>query len=93
MRSLHLVEALKRYHAGEPQSSKSHLLRIGYEKLLVCYGKRLTLCESILTIQLACHWICGGTGKSEEEIDVEPCRRNPSDSADSPAILKQSGDE
>jgi hypothetical protein len=88
MRSLHLVEALKRYDAGKRQSSKSDLLRICYEMLLVCYGKRLTLCESILTIQLACHWICGGTGKSEEEIGVEPPRRNPSDSADSPAILK-----
>jgi hypothetical protein len=38
----------------------------------------LTLCKSILTIQLARHWICGGTGKSEEEIDVEPSCRNPS---------------
>jgi len=28
----------------------------------------LTLCKSILTIQLARHWICGGTGKSEEKL-------------------------
>ena len=51
MRRLHLgsVEAIRRGRASVFQIQ--HLLRICYEKLLVCYGKCLTLCESILTIQ------------------------------------------